>query len=167
MDVLTWYSKKIPKANQWSDKQAESQLCNATIYENQVRGLTQCDIAHDQTAQHHTLRPIQSLTIRARTYAGSTEESWAYLKQLKLLLSFRRLILFSICLVLSEHGSSQSDLDALMWWTRTDEKKRKSILKGTKWVHQTIQSLVGCGWSISRATELFFLGMTQFHTYLY
>jgi hypothetical protein len=167
MDVLTWYSSKIPKAEQWSGQQKALQLHDANAYENHVRGLARCDIEHKQTTQQHTSESPRNLVTLARSYAGSTEESWVHLKQLKLLLSFRRLMFFSICLVLSEHGSSESVLEALMWWTRRDEKKRISILKGTKWVHQTIVSLVERGWSISRATELFFLGKTLIYAYLY
>lgn len=51
-----------------------------------------------------------------------------------------------------------------MWWTRVDEKKRKSILRGTKWIHQTIGRLVERGWTISRATELFLLGTSSLST---
>lgn len=166
MDILTWYSSRIPKADQWSDQQKALQLHDATVYEKYIRDLTRCDLEHEQTARQHTSRPNQTLVILARNYAGTTEESWAYLKQMELLLSFRRLILFSICLVLSAQRDSDSDIEKLMWWVRADEKKRKSILKGTRWVRRTILTLVGRGWSMSRATELFFLGMTPIRTCL-
>lgn len=166
MDVLPWYRRQIPKGDQWSDKQKALQLHDATVHEEHIRDLTSCDLEHEQTIKQHASRPLQSLVLLARNYAGTTEESWAYLKKWELLLSFRRLILFSICLVLDEQGGSKSEIEELMWWTRANEKKRKSILKGTRRVHRTILTLVGRGWSIARATELFLLGMTLVHIYL-
>lgn len=128
MDVLTRYRESVPKAGQWSDKQKESQLHDATVYEKHVRDLASCDIKHEQTLERHTSGPVQSIIALARNYAGTTEKSWECIKNI--------------------------------------EKRRRSILKGTWWMHKTILALVECGWSIARATELFLLGMTLEQFYL-
>jgi hypothetical protein len=166
MDVLSKYKGKVPRADRWSDKQKESQLHDATVYEKHVRDLASCDLKHEQTTEQHMSGSVQSIVLLAQNYAGTTEKSWAYIKKWELLLSFRRLILLSICLVIRERGGSEGQITELMWWTSESEKKRRSILKGTRWVHQTILTLVERGWSITRATELFLLGMTLVRIYL-
>lgn len=163
MDTLSRYRERVPKAGRWSDKQKESQLHDATVYEKYVRDLVSCDIEHEQTIEQHTSGSVQSIVLLARNYAGTTERSWACIKKLELLLSFRRLILLSICLVISERDGSEAQITEMMWWTSENEKRRKSILKGTRWVHRTILALVERGWSIARATELFLLGRTLKH----
>lgn len=166
MDVLLRYRGRVPRADRWSDKQKESQLYDATVYEKHVRDLVSCDLRQEQAIKQHTSASVQNIVLLARDYAGTTERSWECMKKWKLLLSFRRLILLSICLVIGERGGSEAQITELMWWTSENEKRRKSILKGTWWMHQTILALVKRGWSIARATELFLLGMKLEQFYL-
>lgn len=58
--VLSWLSRKVPKASEWSKRQAESQLRDPIAYENHIRSLTRCETGHKHTVQHPTTRAIQS-----------------------------------------------------------------------------------------------------------
>lgn len=77
MHILAWLQCKVPKAHQWSERQAESQIRDATAYENHIRDLTKCEIDYIQPGQNSTLRSAQSHVDLAQRYAVTIEESWA------------------------------------------------------------------------------------------
>ncbi|KAF1976451.1 hypothetical protein BU23DRAFT_565627 [Bimuria novae-zelandiae CBS 107.79] len=72
---------------------------------------------------------------------------------------FQILLLSSYCLFLGKNGTSDEKIDGILREITSVEKQsdRKSLLTRASLINGLINSLVGKGWSLYRATELIFL----------
>ena len=69
---------------------------------------------------------------------------------------FQALILLSYCQVLKKRYVPFHEIDRVIGHIATNEKDRKKILNGALRINEIINKLVDNGWTIYRATELFF-----------
>lgn len=70
------------------------------------------------------------------------------------------LILLSYCELLRHKGVSDKAIDELIQTiTEIRERDRKALLDTIPWIHQLIVELVHRGWTLHRATELFYISM--------
>lgn len=111
---------------------------------------------------HVEFQPSLALAERATSYARVTA---SYIKAAELTESFSRFQLFcflSYCVVLEELGlMPPDDINGIMRVTITDEGASEHFLKRLRtrviWLHkEVVLKLVQAGWTISRATLLFF-----------
>jgi hypothetical protein len=73
---------------------------------------------------------------------------------------FHVLILLSYCELLRQKGVSDEAIDGLIQTvTEIRERDRKALLDAILWIHQLIVELVHRGWTLYRATELFFISV--------
>lgn len=97
--------------------------------------------------------------IVATKFALLTRRSFTNAKLQKSFAKFQLLILLSYCEVLRLRGVPYSSIDPIIQLVATGrERDRKMLLEGAAWVNDLVVALVKHGWTIQRATELFFLG---------
>jgi hypothetical protein len=73
---------------------------------------------------------------------------------------FQVLIFLSYCEFLRQKKVSYEVIDKLIQTiTNIRERDRKALLDSIVWIHHLVVELVRTGWSLYRATELFFISM--------
>ena len=73
--------------------------------------------------------------------------------------TFQALILLSYCEVLRKRDVPQDTLDTIIQHISGRERDRRTLLDSALWLNGVIVALVSHGWTIYRATELFFIGV--------
>ncbi len=71
--------------------------------------------------------------------------------------TFQALILLSYCEVLRKRGVLQETLDPIIQHIGGRQCDRRRLLNSALWINGVIVALVSHGWTIYRATELFFI----------
>jgi hypothetical protein len=105
----------------------------------------------------HSLNELVNL---AKSFALLTRASLNNVKLQKSVAQFQALVLLSYCVVLREMDVPHETIDGIIRYIHDSERERKSLLKGALWINRLINNLAdNSGWTIYRATELFFLGM--------
>lgn len=72
---------------------------------------------------------------------------------------FQVLVLLSYCVFLREKGVSYETIDRIIQHIVGREYDRRRLLNSALWINSVIVALVSHGWTIYRATKLFFIGM--------
>lgn len=95
----------------------------------------------------------------AERFALLTRDSLTNAKLQRSFATFQALILLSYCQVLRKRGVSYETVDRIMQHVAGSEYDRRRLLESAPWINGLIVALVSSGWTIYRATELFFLGL--------
>lgn len=163
-----WISQHTPTGdNGWRKRQTRLGLGNAAEYSATIRSfinMPAISLVSGPTASRtwgpeHGEDPSPAIMTLAKNFSKYTERSSQSAALQRACASFQRLILLSLCLILREKGSSVEEIDRIISWLSPVERVRHDCLKGAKWVNEAILALhLRQGWSLQRATELFFLG---------
>jgi hypothetical protein len=103
----------------------------------------------------HSENELVNIAIR---YALLTKSTFVDAKLVKAKSEFQAFILLSLCAVLEATGIPSETIDQVMQHaTKSSKDARLKQLRGAIWVNGLIAKLVKLGWSIYRATELFFI----------
>ena len=103
----------------------------------------------------------------AERFALLTKSSLTNAKLQRSFANFQALILLSYCEVLRKRGIPYEDVDRIIQHiTNAREWDRRRLLDSALWINKIIVELVGHGWTIYRATELFFIGIYFLTPYL-
>ena len=155
---LTLLLSNVPSPLDWASKQRKLGLVDSNAYTRGIELLRGTQPTNATSGGEHTVLTISQVTqkcaIRAEKFGNDAQLLTCCAK-------FQALLVFSLCLVLLATGESPDVVDSIISWARADRARRNALLNGTRWVHEAIGELVRCGWSVSRATELFFLGSTS------
>ncbi len=102
----------------------------------------------------------------AERFALLTRDSLANAKLQRSFATFQVLILLSYCEVLRKRGLPYETIDRIIQHVAGQESVRRRLLGSALWINGIIVDLVSHGWTVYRATELFFIGMfSNLHTY--
>lgn len=148
--------------NKWRKRQCELGLITAEHYEYVVRSLScRSDISFKGAHREQNSEAESDLVVVVgKRLADLTKASLNNLHLQRSFAYFQVLLLLSYCEFLLQKGISVDVVDELVQ-TITDlrERDRRELLKSIPWIHKLINALVRRGWTVFRATELFFLSM--------
>lgn len=161
--ALDRFVQNAPQGNGWRARQSKLGLNTAEEYEDVIRRFSRSACVASKKEYFKELGDLSDELItvgeRLATLTKSSLEnshlqrSFAY---------FQVLILLSYCEILRQKGISGKAIDGLIQTiTQMRENDRKSLLDTVPWIHQLIVELVRRGWTLYRATELFFLSMLR------
>lgn len=94
----------------------------------------------------------------AERFALLTKDSLTNAKLQRSFARFQALILLSYCEVLRKTGVPYDTIDRIIQHITDRECDRRRLLESALWINSIIDDLVSHGWTIYRATELFFIG---------
>ena len=157
-EALDWFLRRAPKAVEWRKGQIELGLITVKQYEKVVEAFTSCPVAtlKRQSPQGNE-RSDEELVEVAKNFASLTSHSFTNAILQTSFARFQALILLSYCEVLSQKGIPYRTIDQIINIGCRRERDRRALLKSAQWVNGIIVALVSHGWTIYRATELFFI----------
>ena len=158
IDAVKWFLRNAPKATEWRKRQIELDLNTVEQYEQTIRAFT------DRTNITFKGEPYQrgnhlehELVELAERFALLTKASFTNAKRQRSFATFQALILLSYCEVLRKRNVSYETVDRIIEHI-AGERNRRRLLSSARWINGVIVELVNHGWTIYRATELFFIG---------
>ena len=95
----------------------------------------------------------------AERFALLTRDSLANANLQRSFALSQTLLLLSYCEVLRKRDVPYETIDGIIEHIASEESDRKKLLESALWVNDIINQLVSSGWTIYRATELFFIGI--------
>lgn len=158
--ALRPFLQKAPKASEWRTRQIELDLKTVEQYESVIRAFGNvADIRRE--ASYEDANSEDELVHLAERLALLTKRSLANAELQRSFALFQALILLSYCQVLNKRHVPFHEIDRVIGHIATNEKDRKKILSGASWINDIINKLVDNGWTIYRATELFFMSASS------
>jgi hypothetical protein len=158
-EAADWFLRNAPKATEWRRRQTELELNTVAQYEEVIRAFTsRTNITPKREPHQGNGNSENELVNLAERFALLTRNSLANAKLQKSIATFQALILLSYCEVLRRWGVPYETLDRIIQHIAGRESNRRRLLASALWVNGVIVDLVSHGWTIYRATELFFLG---------
>jgi len=158
--VIDNFNRKVPHVDLWSKAQrklAES----ARDYEDIIEAFVSksCVIIKNQlnTPEGHSKDP---LLLVGETLASLVHKSIQKSHLQKSFANFQVLIFLSYCEFLSQTGAADEIIDYIVQRVAKLGKNERSLRRGSRLINECIVSLVRNGWTIYRATELFFIGIS-------
>jgi len=159
IEAVDWFLRNVPPATEWRKRQIELELNTVEQYEETIRAFT------DRSDAPVTRKPYQrekhsehELIALAERFALLTKASLTNAKRQRSFPTFQALILLSYCEVLRKRDVSYETVDRIIEHI-AGERDRRRLLHSARWINGVIVDLVSHGWTIYRATELFFIGM--------
>ena len=147
-------------ATEWRKKQTELELNTVEQYEQAIQAFTaRTNIIVEREPYRGDGRSEHELVDLAERFALLTRDSLTNAKIQRSFATFQALILLSYCQVLRKRGVSYETVDRIMQHVAGREYDRRRLLESALWINGLIIALVSSGWTIYRATELFFLGL--------
>ena len=154
--ALTWFLRNAPKATTCRTRQIELGLQTAEQYEKVIRAFGHvADIRGE--ASHVITSSGDQFVDLAERLALQISNSLANANLLRSAALFQTLVLLSYCEVLKKRGAAFETIDRIIGHIAAAESARRKILTGALWINGVINKLVDGGWTIYRATELFFI----------
>jgi len=154
------FLQNAPKATEWRKRQTELELNTVEQYEQAIRAFTdRTNVIVERQPYQGDGHPDHELVNLAERYALLTRDSLTNAKLQKSFATFQALILLSYCRVLRKRGVLQETLDPIIQHIGGREYDRRRLLDSALWINGVIVALVSHGWTIYRATELFFIGV--------
>lgn len=155
------FVQNAPEGNRWRARQSELGLNTVEKYEDVIQGFSRrahvvskrerCKELGESDGELIVVGKKLALLTRSSLENVDLQRSFAY---------FHVLILLSYCELLRQKGVSNQVIDELIQTiTQIRERDRKALLNTIPWIHQLIVELVHSGWTLQRATELFFISM--------
>ncbi|KAI9710591.1 MAG: hypothetical protein M1828_002142, partial [Chrysothrix sp. TS-e1954] len=154
--ALTWFLKHAPKATTWRARQIELGLQTAEQYEKVIQAFGHIAETRREAFDGMISSGDQFVDLAERL-ALLIGRSFADADLQEVTARFKTLVLLSYCEVLQKRGVAFETIDRIISHVGACESERKKILKGALWINGVINNLVDSGWTIFRATELFFL----------
>ena len=156
--ALDRFIHNAPEGNRWRTRQLALGLNTVEKYEDVVQGLSRR--AHIVSEGEKPAKLDGALIVVGKNLAHLTRSSLEKAGLQRSFAYFHVLILLSFCELLRRKGFSDQMIDELVQTsTKMGESHRKALLDTIPWIHQLIVELVRCGWTLQRATELFFISM--------
>ncbi|KAF1992777.1 hypothetical protein P154DRAFT_568403 [Amniculicola lignicola CBS 123094] len=152
------FLKNLPQSDQWRKRQVDI-VSTETEYTRIIRSFfTNHAVAEATTADTQEIQHPNQLIAVGLNFALLTDSSLKKSALQKSLSYFQALVLLSYCAVLIHSGVERHEVDKVMasvamFGAIDYNKLRAGVLR----VNRRINKLVEAGWTISRATELFFL----------
>ena len=154
--ALRGFLRDVPKATTWRTRQIELGLQTAEQYEEVIRAFGH--IAETSAVASNEVNSSgDRLVDLAERLALQRRSSHANANLQRSAALFQALVLLSYCEVLRRRGVAYETIDRIVGYIAVLEDERKKILEGALWINGIINKLVDSGWTIFRATELFFL----------
>ena len=145
----------------WRERQLELGLNTVEKYERVIWDFPRH--AHVVCKREYNKEPGESdskLIVMGKKLAILTRSSLDNVDLQRSFAYFQVLILLSYCEFLRQKGVSDQVIDELIQTiTDTRERNRKMLLDTIPWIHRLVVELVKKGWTLYRATELFFISM--------
>jgi len=159
-EAANWFLRNAPKATEWHKRQTELGLNTVEQYEQAIRAFRDRPniIVERKTYQGDGYSESELVELAER-FALLTGHSLMNAKLQKAFATFQALILLSYCEVLRKRGVPQDTLDPIIQHIGGRERDRRTLLASALWLNGVIVALVSHGWTIYRATELFFIGV--------
>ena len=152
------FLSRVPRPATWRKKQIEAGLIDPETYKRVVRALTglgSINVKDMSRAEAREGDALVGLTFRLAALAKSSITNSNLQRSFS---NFQALIVLSMCAVLEKRGTPYSTVDQITQCiTDAGEGDRKRFRRGAVWINGLIAQLVGRGWCLYRATELFFL----------
>jgi hypothetical protein len=157
------FLRNVPGRDQWRQKQLELGLRTAEEYEQAIvafRLQAYAGTVRPQCGELRTSNDKASLLAVGQRLALFTKTSLEGAKLQKAFAHFHVLLLLSFCELLRHWNFSPEVVDDLLQrGLGKRERDREKLLVSVRGVHRMIVEIVRKGWSLYRATELFFLSM--------
>ena len=159
-EAADWFLRNAPKATEWRKRQTELELDTVEQYEQAIRAFTsRTNLIIKRGPYHGDGHSEHELVDLAEKFALLTRDSLANARLQKSFATFQALILLSYCEVLRKRGIPYTSLDRIVQKIALSDTDRNSLLGSGPWIHSIIVNLVNNGWTIFRATELFFISI--------
>jgi hypothetical protein len=159
-EAADWFLRNAPKATGWRKRQTELELNTVEQYEEVIRAFTaRTNIIPKREPYQGDGHSENELVNLAERFALLTKDSLRNAKLQRSFATFQALILLSYCEVLRKRGVPYETVDQIIQHIAGREFDRRRLLDSAPWVNGVIVNLVSHGWTIYRATELFFLGV--------
>lgn len=164
-EAAQWFLQNTPKATEWRKKQTERELSTVEQYEEAIRAFTdRTNVVLKREPREGDGQSDNELVAVAKRLALITQSSLANAKLQRSFASFQVLILLSYCGFLRKKDIPYDTIDKIIQQvTDAPEYDRRRLLQSALWINGLIVDLVRNGWTIYRATELFFLGIHFMH----
>ena len=148
------FLNKAPRPERWCEKQL-SIVGTPQNYQNAIRSLwTQNTVQEKSPSASYSGNLIDI----GSQLATVTQSSFQSAKLQKCLANFHALILLSYLALLESLGESIEATDSIIRSVQVfGTMNSRRLISGGKKANRLIQKLAGVGWSLCRATELFFL----------
>lgn len=150
------FLRNAPKATEWRKRQTGLGLNTVEQYEQAIRAFTK--VNREVNREPYQRDGYSEHELLAERFAGQTQDSLMNANQ-KSFSTFQLLILLSYCGVLRSRGCPYETVDQIIQNIGDREYDRRRLLKSARWINRLIVALVSHGWTIYRATELFFIGV--------
>jgi len=156
---VDWFLRNAPKATQWRKRQTELGLNTVEQYEQAIRAFIHRTNIIDKRKPHQgDGQSEHQLVELAKRLALLTKDSLENAELQRSFALFQVLILLSYCVVLRKKGVPYETIDRIIQHIAGREYARRRLLNSALWINSVIVALVSHGWTIYRATELFFIG---------
>ncbi|KAF2744351.1 hypothetical protein M011DRAFT_171443 [Sporormia fimetaria CBS 119925] len=155
--ALRRFLGKVPIRTGWRERQARLGLNTVQEYEDVVKGF--CSRAYIMEHWNEPGGSGSGLIALGKHLANLTKASLENANLLRSFAYFQVLILLSYCEFLRQKGVSEHTIDELIQPVRARERDRRTLLDTIPRIHRLIVDLVRRGWTLYRATELFFISM--------
>lgn len=156
--ALSWFLRNAPKAAEWRKRQVELGLKTVEQYEGVIRAFGNRANIKTEASQGDGHSQNELVNVAERL-ALLTRDSLANANLQRSFALFQALILLSYCEVLRRKDVPYETVDGIIRHIAEKESDRKKLLASALWINDIINKLVSNGWTIYRATELFFISM--------
>jgi hypothetical protein len=159
--ALDRFVQNAPEGNKWRARQSELGLNTVEKYEDVIQGFSRRAYVISKRESCKELRESDGkLIVVGKKLAFLTRLSLDNADLQRSFAYFHVLILLSYCELLRQKGVSDEAIDELIQTiAHIRERDRKALLDTIPWIHQLIVQLIHSGWTLQRATELFFISM--------
>jgi hypothetical protein len=155
------FLRNIPSASAWRGKQIQVGLSGVDEYKNVVQAfIGNGDV--EKELSHGGLLPENEVFGRAIRYPSLPKSCPAKSELSRASSNFQALVLLSLCVYLDKKGIPAKTTDPIIQLiTNAGVDRRLRLLRSADDINDLIAELVDRGWSIYRATELFFISMSM------
>lgn len=153
--TVDWFQRHAPKATEWRKRQTELDLNTVEDYEKVVRVF----IDHSKPLPERIQRDGQEGNqFVGPRFLGLPRQPNFNTRLRTLFANFQTLIYLSYCGFLWKRDVPYKSVDRIIQdITKSRERDRKRLLDSALWINTLIADLACNGWTIHRATELFFI----------
>ena len=153
-----WFLRNAPKAIEWRKRQRELELNTVEQYVEVIQALTgRTNIVPKRKPLPEDRQSENEVVDLTERFALIKRDSLKNAKLQRSIATFQALILLSYCEVLRKRGVPYRTVDRIIQPITSREIDRRRLLSSALWVNGVIVHLVSHGWTVYRATELFFI----------
>ena len=150
-------STECAELAEWRKRQVDFALITTEEYERTVRAFTgrpavtvgRCPYLEDENVENDLVELAKSFALLTPVFLTDAKRQRSFA-------TFRILILLSFCEILRKTDVSLAVIDRIIEHV-AGERERRRLLRSARWVSRVIVELKKFGWTVYRATELFFM----------